>query len=60
LEEEIIPLYYKDSNHDVSHGWVTVMKESIKSCGAMFSARRMVMDYIDKYYRRALQNSLKR
>jgi starch phosphorylase len=54
LEEEIIPTYYKSRNHDVSHAWVAIMKESIKSCGTYFSARRMVIDYINKFYVKAL------
>jgi glycogen phosphorylase len=58
LEEEIIPLYYKSHNHDMPHTWVRVMKEAIKTCGAQFSARRMVSDYINKFYVKALQNRL--
>jgi starch phosphorylase len=50
LEEKIIPLYYKSQNHEISHGWVAMMKESIKVCGSGFSARRMVHDYINKFY----------
>jgi starch phosphorylase len=56
LEEEIIPLFYKASNHNISSGWVAIMKESIKKCGAQFSARRMAKDYINKFYIKALQN----
>ena len=55
LEEEIVPLFYKVANHDVPHEWVKVMKESIKSCGANFSARRMVSEYIEKFYIKALK-----
>jgi starch phosphorylase len=58
LEEKIIPLYYSARNHDISKEWVNVMKESIKCCGASFSARRMVNDYISKFYSKALQKSL--
>jgi starch phosphorylase len=56
LEEKIIPLFYKSRNHAISHGWVAIMKESIKICGSRFSARRMVSDYIEKFYFKALQN----
>ena len=58
LEQKIIPLYYRARNHDISKEWVNVMKESIKCCGASFSARRMVNDYISKFYSKALQKSL--
>jgi len=57
IEEELIPLYYKVSDQGVAHGWVKVMKESIKSNAARFSARRMVKEYIEKFYVRALKNA---
>jgi starch phosphorylase len=56
LEEEIIPLYYRVSEDGTPNGWVKVMKESIKSNGARFSARRMVKEYIEKFYARAIEN----
>ncbi|MCF8069246.1 MAG: alpha-glucan family phosphorylase [Desulfobacterales bacterium] len=59
LEEEIIPLYYKMSNSGIPHDWVKVMKASMKSNGAGFSARRMVREYIEKFYSRSLERSLK-
>ncbi len=55
LEDEIIPLFYRFTNHDVPHEWIKVMKESIKSCGSNFSARRMVSEYIEKFYSKALK-----
>lgn len=57
LEEKIIPLYYSDSSHDIPSGWIQAMKESIKSNGARFSARRMVKEYIEKFYSKALRNA---
>ena len=54
LEEEVLPLYYKISEDGVPHDWVRVMKESIKSNAAKFSARRMVKEYIKKFYTKAL------
>jgi starch phosphorylase len=56
LEEEIIPLYYNISGNGVPHGWVKIMKESIRTCGAKFSARRMVKEYIQKFYNDALKS----
>ncbi|MGI6021967.1 MAG: alpha-glucan family phosphorylase [Methanoculleus sp.] len=50
LEREIIPLYYDRSVNNVPHGWVKMMKESIKSNGPRFSARRMVKEYVARYY----------
>lgn len=55
LEEEIIPLYYRTSGNNIPTGWVRVMKESIKSNGPRFSARRMVKEYSQKFYKNALK-----
>ncbi|MBU0699415.1 MAG: alpha-glucan phosphorylase, partial [Proteobacteria bacterium] len=56
LEDEIIPLYYDVSEDGVPGGWVKVMKNSIKSNAAKFSARRMVKEYLEKFYAKGLQN----
>jgi starch phosphorylase len=55
LEEEIIPLYYDVSEEGIPYCWVKMMKESIKSNAARFSARRMVKQYIEKFYKMALE-----
>jgi len=57
LEEEIIPLYYKVSDEGIPHKWVKVMKECIKSNAPRFSARRMVKEYIEKSYTKALKEA---
>ena len=57
LEKEIIPLYYKVSDDGIPHEWVKVMKESVKSNAPKFSARRMVKEYVEKYYAIALQKA---
>ncbi len=50
LEDQIIPLYYKMSENGVPLEWVRLMKATIKSVAAGFSARRMVKQYIEKIY----------
>ena len=57
LEEEVIPLYYNVSDDGTPHDWVRVMKESIKSSGARFSSRRMVKEYVEKFYKKALEEA---
>ncbi|MGD9077592.1 MAG: alpha-glucan family phosphorylase [Desulfobacteraceae bacterium] len=57
LEEEILPLYYKISEDGIPHDWVKVMKESMKSNAAKFSARRMVKEYVQKFYSKALKGA---
>jgi starch phosphorylase len=54
LEEAVIPTYYATSEDGIPHQWVAVMKAAIKYSAAKFSARRMVKDYIEKYYSPAL------
>ena len=55
LEEEIIPCYYKFLDHGIPADWVRIMKNSIKSNAAKFSARRMVKEYINKFYIKELK-----
>jgi starch phosphorylase len=50
LERQVIPLYYTASLDGIPHGWVKMMKESIKSNAPRFSARRMVKEYVSRYY----------
>jgi starch phosphorylase len=54
LEREIIPLYYDTDQDGVPRGWVKVMKEAIKVAGTRFSSRRMVKEYVGKFYEPAL------
>ena len=57
LEENIIPIFYQRANDGIPHSWVQIMKESIKSNGPRFSARRMVKEYVRKFYAPALKNA---
>ncbi|MDY6972458.1 MAG: alpha-glucan family phosphorylase [Thermodesulfobacteriota bacterium] len=57
LEEQVIPAYYMVSEDGVPREWVRVMKESIKSIAPKFSARRMVKEYIQKYYINVLKGA---
>ena len=50
LEKEVVPLYYSASLDGIPHGWVRMMKETIKNTSAAFSARRMVKEYVTRYY----------
>jgi starch phosphorylase len=55
LEREIIPLYYRKGSDGIAHDWVRVMKEAVKSNGPRFSARRMVKEYVLRFYAQALK-----
>jgi glycogen phosphorylase len=50
LESEIIPLYYARDPKEVSHGWLRLIKESMKTIIPRFSTRRMVKEYVDRLY----------
>jgi starch phosphorylase len=50
LEEEIVPLYYERDRNGVPHGWLRMVKEAIGSIVPVFSARRMLKEYIERMY----------
>ncbi len=59
LEKDIVPLFYNVDEDGVSHGWVQVMKETIKMSGPNFSARRMAKEYMEKFYRKGFETAMK-
>jgi len=58
LEQHIIPIYYHFSDDGIPHDWVKIMRESIRSCAPKFSTRRMVKQYIEKFYKKAFEASV--
>jgi starch phosphorylase len=54
LEEKIVPLYYDRSDDEIPHGYVQEMKAAIKSVAPQFSTRRMVKEYVNRFYLPAL------
>ncbi|MCI0609761.1 MAG: alpha-glucan family phosphorylase [Anaerolineae bacterium] len=54
LENEIIPLFYDRDQREISHEWIARMKESMKTNIPQFSTRRMVKEYVEKLYVKAL------
>src|SRR5687767_2269477 len=50
LEEEIIPLYYSTDGAGVPQGWTDKMRNAIRVAGSRFTARRMLLEYTDRYY----------
>jgi glycogen phosphorylase len=57
IENVLVPLFYDVDQDGTPQGWVKVMKESIKSNTPRFSARRMVKEYINKFYIKALKET---
>jgi len=50
LEQQVIPLYYQRSDDGVPHGFVQVMKASIKNIAPICNSRRMVKEYVERLY----------
>ena len=56
LEHQIIPKYYNRNPKDLmSPDWLAFMKESMKTVIPQFSTRRMVKEYVEKFYVPALK-----
>jgi starch phosphorylase len=53
LEHKIIPMYYNRDPKDMSAEWVGHMKNSMKTVIPQFSTRRMVKEYVEKFYTKA-------
>ena len=50
LEHQIIPLFYQRDQKEISHGWLSRMKRSMRTVIPNFSARRMVKEYVQRLY----------
>lgn len=58
LERQVIPLFYRVDEKGIPRGWVRVMKNAIKTVTPRFCARRMVKEYVQKYYHRCLKPAM--
>jgi len=57
LEEQIIPTYYNRSKDHIPTKWIGIIKNSIMNIAPRFNMKRMLNDYIEKYYTRMYLNS---
>jgi starch phosphorylase len=57
LEQEVVPLYYQQDQSGVPHGWVSIIKEAIRSVVPLFCTRRMLKEYTEKIYLTAAQSA---
>jgi starch phosphorylase len=55
LENEIIPLYYKRDQTEIPRDWIARIKDSLKTNVPQFSTRRMVKEYVERLYIKALK-----
>ncbi|MEJ2367581.1 MAG: alpha-glucan family phosphorylase [Acidobacteriota bacterium] len=54
LEEEVIPLYYQSSDGMFPREFVRKMKHAVKTVAPVFCSRRMVKEYVERFYAPAL------
>jgi starch phosphorylase len=54
LEEQVVPLYYTRDDRGIPVGWIERMKHAIRVSGSLFTARRMVKDYVSQCYAPAM------
>ncbi len=57
LEDEVIPLFYARDAKGIPAGWLTKMKNAIRTCAPQFSMKRMVKEYTVNYYLPAAANA---
>ncbi len=50
LENEVIPLFYERDADGIPQRWCELIKESLVSCGPMFTSARMLDDYVTRIY----------
>ncbi len=55
LENQVIPLFYERDINGTPHGWIKMMKESIRSNAPYFNTSRMAGEYVERFYLRALE-----
>lgn len=55
LEHQIVPLYYRRDENGIPSAWMQKVKSSIAGLVPRFAARRMVKEYWEDFYSRALE-----
>jgi starch phosphorylase/maltose phosphorylase len=51
LEEEVIPTFYDRNDDGLPTEWISMMREAMTGLPGPFSAKRMVIDYVEEMYR---------
>jgi starch phosphorylase len=54
FEDQVIPLFYDRDSSGTPHGWVRMMKETIRSISPFFNTSRMAKEYTREFYIKAL------
>jgi len=51
LEEEVIPTFYDRNDDGLPAAWISMMREAMTGLPAPFSAKRMLIDYVEEMYK---------
>lgn len=57
IEQQVAPLYYSRDEHGLPRDWVRVCKNAMMTVAPKFSARRMLLDYIEHLYTPAAEGA---
>ncbi|MDQ3069042.1 MAG: alpha-glucan family phosphorylase [Acidobacteriota bacterium] len=57
LENHVVPAFYQRDRHGIPNRWLDIVRQSIRTVTPQFSARRMLIDYVEKAYAPAYQVS---
>ena len=57
MEHEVVPLYYERDENGVPQRWMERSKDSIATISPAFNARRMVKDYVERFYAPAAERA---
>ncbi|MCP5061511.1 MAG: glycosyltransferase family 1 protein [Ignavibacteriae bacterium] len=55
LEKEIVKTFYERGEDRLPRKWIYMMKQSMKNLGAEFNTNRMVSQYTENFYMKALE-----
>jgi phosphorylase/glycogen(starch) synthase len=58
LENEITEKFYQRNKDDIPEDWVDMIRATIAHVAPEFTMNRMLLDYIEKYYKKLQQRSL--
>ena len=60
LEDHIVPAFYHRDRKGLPDRWLEIVRNSIRTVTPRFSARRMLIDYVEKAYAPAYANGLRK
>lgn len=58
LENEIVPPFYRRDKNDIPKDWIYFIKKSIAEIGPEFTTKRMLNDYISRFYNKLHDRSI--